>query len=311
MKKTTIVIMAALALGAAGCKKKKKPAPSPSPSASASPGAGASPTPTASPSPSAPATPTATGPQVVLVDGGAGLVQLGCWDPATKNIVDDPLCLKEAPDVVELLTLDGKTVTTDKKEEVVFCEIEGEAPDKNWGFTLPESVPPTDTTAVMLYPKNSSAKIIPGAGDTAATPEQVKAGVAALTVSMTGDKKGDKPPKLSEGEVLMAPPVDLDGDGKPELLFQVQAEKPGADPEMPTQVAGVYADFGDGKLVELFTEVGTPSGGVEIEAVLDLGADGRHELVMQGHWNGGLRQSIISVGADRKVLSIGSVGCDS
>ena len=43
MKKTTIVIMAALALGAAGCKKKKKPAPSPSPSASPELGASLTP----------------------------------------------------------------------------------------------------------------------------------------------------------------------------------------------------------------------------------------------------------------------------
>ncbi len=313
MKKTSLVIMAALALGAAGCKKKKKPAPSPSPTASASPGAGASPTPTATPSPSAsaPATPPAGGPQVVLTDAGGEMVQLGCWDPDKKTIIDDPSCLKAAPDVVELADTDGKTMTTTKKQEVVFCEIEGEEPDKNWGFAMPEGV----GASVAIYPKDAPVKLTGGAGDSDATPAQLKAGLAALTASLQGkDKDKDKKQKLVLKDVsgLVAPPVDLDGDGKLDTLLIIEADQPRADdPDMPTQQSGLYADFGDGKLVELFVETGTPSGGIEIEGFLDLGADGRTELIVKGHWNGGYRESIVFVGADRMAQAVGNVGCDS
>ncbi len=315
MKKTTIVIMAALALGAAGCKKKKKPAPSPSPTASASPGAGASPTPTATPSPSAsaPATPPAGGPQVVLTDAGGEMVQLGCWDPDKKAIVDDESCLKAAPDVVELVDSEGKTMTTTKKQEVVFCEIEGEEPDKNWGFAMPEGV----GASVAVYPKDAPVKLTGGSGDSDATPAQLKAAFAALSASLQAQSdslaKGKKTKVvLKDPAALVTPAVDLDGDGKPEMIITVQADQPRPEePDLPTQQSGLYADFGDGKLVELFVETGTPSGGIDIEGYLDLGADGRTEIVVKGHWNGGYRESIIFVGPDRKPQAVGSIGCDS
>jgi len=241
--------------------------------------------------------------QVVLVAAGAGVGLLGCWDAKTGRVVDDASCVAAMTDAPTLAVADGATVQAGAKTDVVFCEIGEDPPMTVPGFALDaERVEAGEAPAIAVYPATAKVALATWNGDQdfAMTDAQRAAAIKALLTAVPG---------LVDTDARGAGTFDLDGDGKVDTLIFASGTTPSDD--LGTSHEALYADFGDGAMVELFKETGTPAGGVRINATLDLGSDGRTELFVSGWWNGGGRDQLVSVGRDRVVTAVGKIGCDS
>lgn len=237
--------------------------------------------------------------QAVLYPAGEGVALLACWDPAAGAVVHSDACLTNAPATgAQVLSREGKVLTAGGKQQITYCTFGEDEVQTAPGFAMDTEYEPP----VVVWPATAKVAFTPFdmEAEYPATDAQKAAATAALSAALPG---------LTEVAAIGSGSFDLDGDGKPDTLVAATGIEPGNEPG--TSHATIFADFGDGRMVELVSETGTPSGGLNLSSTLDLGGDGRVELVVTGWWNGGSRSSVISVGRDRKVTRIGAIGCDS
>jgi hypothetical protein len=249
-----------------------------------------------------------TGP-VLLVGLGEHMMPMGCWDAAARKVVGEDGCLASAKvgDPIVVLSPPGSgTIDVTAKEAHTYCTIEGEDPMSMMSLTVASGVD------VAFWPSGQKLAItlLDTAEDQSRTITDEEQ--AALEAALAGST-GDTTVKLANVEISVLGSWDVDGDGKADTLFHVHGEKPG-EVDMPTEVSGIFAAFGDagggGKPVSLRSDTGTPSGNVSLTAVTDLGADGRHELLVYVTWGGGSSTELLAVDTSRTAVVVSSFGCD-
>ena len=240
---------------------------------------------------------------VVLVAMGMHLLPLGCWDPVHKVIAGGEECLARTAAGPSRVHTETGDVAGTGPTRLWLCaqdEADGDRDEGVLGFKVEQALP-TDTLASWPASAPTLAitrgpALLPVSFDAPALEEAARDTLALVT--------GERPAAVTLSALGR---LDLDGDGKFDALYAAGAHL-SADPQRP-ELTAVLADFGDGVLYKLSATAGTVDDAVDLLAVLDLGGDGAHELVLRGRLHGVAGATLIAVDRDRQPRAVTSQGC--
>ncbi|MCC6999409.1 MAG: hypothetical protein IT370_32665 [Deltaproteobacteria bacterium] len=241
---------------------------------------------------------------VVLVTIGLHVLPLGCWDPVHRTIASGDECLAHTAAGPSQVHTETGDVAVTGPTRLYLCP-QDESDDATeagvLGFTL-EGHLPTDTLAT--WPASAPTLTItrtPALLPVSYDPPAALLEAARDTLALV---TGERPAAVTLAALGR---LDLDGDGKFDDLYGAHAHLQ-ADPQRP-ELTAVLADFGDGVPYTLSVTAGTVHDAVDLLAVVDLGNDGAHELVLRGRLHGVAGATLISVDRERQPRAVTSHGC--